>query len=34
MEKLKTIALLALFAAVFFGGVGWAIEAACAALGF
>lgn len=34
MEKLKTIALFALFAAVFFGGVGWAIEAVCTAMGF
>lgn len=34
MEKLKTIAILALFAAVFFGGVGWMIDAACTALGF
>ncbi len=34
MEKLKTIAILALFTAVFFGGVGWMIDAACVALGF
>lgn len=34
MDKIKTLALLALFAVVFFGGVGWAIEAVCVALGF
>ena len=34
MDKIKTLALLALFAAVFFGGVGWAVETACVTLGF